>query len=157
MTISIPGVILKEITPEELEESATLVPGAADIWREIARRVNLYPICQVSSDIGETVVRGALEHAGLLGTQLGQVKEHRALFCETLIGKVSMVRQLEADIHIDGRPSTVSDLQRFVQQLVLVEAPGQEKPAGSSSGPLAANNIQHAPSLAAALGLPSTF
>ena len=32
---------------------------------------------------------------------------HRLLFCSTLEGKVSIVRQLEPELHIDGDPSTV--------------------------------------------------
>ena len=52
--------------------------------------------------------RGALESAGLLGSGPGQIKPHRALFCSTLEGKNSMVRQLDAQLHIDGHPSTVS-------------------------------------------------
>ena len=36
-----------------------------------------------------------------------QVPAHRLLFCSTLEGKVSIVRQLEPELHIDGDPGTV--------------------------------------------------
>ena len=36
-----------------------------------------------------------------------QVPAHRLLFCSTLQGKVSIVRQLEPELHIDGDPGTV--------------------------------------------------
>ncbi|KAL4424243.1 hypothetical protein ABPG75_001544 [Micractinium tetrahymenae] len=148
VTLSVPGVLLEESSPAELEESASVRAGAADLVREVARVARVYLMCHVSDDIGEAVVRGALEHAGLLGANPGQVPPHRALFCGTLDGKVSLVRQLEPDLHIDGHEKTVSDLQRFVKQLVLVQQPGA---AGSSLA--AAGNIQLAPSLGAALGL----
>lgn len=80
----------------------------------------------------------------------------RLLFCSTLEGKASFVRQLEPELHVDAHPRTVSDLQRFVKQLVLVAPPGQQAalPAGGSGGGgAAAANVQHAPSLAAALGV----
>ena len=37
----------------------------------------------------------------------GQVPAHRVLFCSTLEGKVSIVRQLEPELHIDGHHQTV--------------------------------------------------
>lgn len=120
-------------------------------------------MCYVSSDVGQAVVTGALEHAGVTGAGPGQVPPHRwaplvcggalrcrctrppasvhahtlgsaaaapsrrrhgqacrcspppppfgrgrrALFCGTLAGKVSLVRQLEPELHIDGHPQTV--------------------------------------------------
>jgi hypothetical protein len=68
---------------------------------------------------------------------------------------MSFVRQLEAQLHIDGTPQTVSDLQRFVKQLVLV-APSNAAAAlpEAAAAPLAAGNVQHAPTLAAVMGLP---
>ena len=129
----------------------------------------------------------------------------RALFCSTLDGKTSMVRQLEPGMHIDGHPHTVrlrsatararpprcplvrsrsrsplplaaaaestaappiaraaqiTQLQRFIPQLVFIERPGGggsdggEGSAAPPPPPAAAPNIQTAPSLAAALGVP---
>ena len=54
--------------------------GAA-LAREVARccSAGLYLMCQVADDVGEAVVRGALEHAGLLGTAPGQVPPHRCV------------------------------------------------------------------------------
>jgi len=50
----------------------------------------------------------------------------------------------------------VSDLQRFVKQLVLVQHPQQAAAAAGSSASgsiVVAGNVQRAPSLAAALGV----
>ena len=38
---------------------------------------------------------------------LAQIPAHRLLFCSTLEGKTSIVRQLEPDLHVDGHPHTV--------------------------------------------------
>lgn len=73
---------------------------------------DLYLLCHVSDDIGEALVRGALEHAGVTGAAPGQVPPHRLLFCCTLAGKVSMVRQLDPDLHIDAHPQTVRPARR---------------------------------------------
>ncbi|KAI7838841.1 hypothetical protein COHA_007455 [Chlorella ohadii] len=158
VTLSVPGVLLEEKGAEELDESATVRQDAAELVRQIAGRADCYLMCHVSDDIGEALVRGALEHAGVTGSRPGQVPLHRLLFCGTLLGKVSIVRQLEPELHIDGHQQTVSDLQRFVKQLVLVGPPylAQQAAAVPSGGPgLAGPNVQHAPSLAAAMGLPS--
>lgn len=58
-------------------------------------------------------MRGALEHAGVVGNGAGHVPPHRLLFCDTLDGKASIVRQLEPEIHIDASSVTVSCSQSF--------------------------------------------
>lgn len=78
------------------------------ILRELAKNANVFLITHVVDDVGEATVRGALEDAGLVGPSGGQIKPHRLIFCSTLEGKVSIVRQLEPELHIDGHPSTVS-------------------------------------------------
>lgn len=43
----------------------------------MARAADLYLMCHVGDDLGEALVRGALEHAGIVGAGLGQVAPHR--------------------------------------------------------------------------------
>ena len=50
-----------------------------------------------------------------------QIPAHRVLFCSTLVGKTSIVRQLEPDLHVDGHPHTV----RLRQMLVAAVLPCQ--------------------------------
>lgn len=101
------------------------MPCAA-LVREVARATyDLYLLCHVSDDIGEALVRGALEHAGVTGAAPGQVPPHRLLFCGTLAGKVSMVRQLDPELHVDAHPQTVR-----------LELRGNS--AGAAEGPLRA-------------------
>jgi hypothetical protein len=90
-----------------VQESAVLREEAAAVVREMARLVNVFVVAHVVDDVGETTVRGALEFGGLVGSGPGQIPAHRVLFCSTLEGKVSLVRQLEPELHIDGHPHTV--------------------------------------------------
>lgn len=147
VTVSLPGVVLAERSTVELQEAATVLPGAAELVKEVSRICDVFLIAHVEDDVGEAVVTGALEAEGLLGPGAGQVRPHRLLFCGTLDGKVSIVRQLEPELHIDGHAVTVEDLKRFMPQLLLVQ---QE---GLSAGRPSAPNIGTAVSLPAYFGL----
>ena len=91
-----------------LQDGASVQKQAVFILHELTRHANVFFLTHVIDDVGEATVRGALEDAGLVGNAEGQIKSHRLVFCSTLEGKVSIVRQLEPDLHIDGHPSTVS-------------------------------------------------
>lgn len=80
---------------------------AAAVVREMLKGANVYVLAHVIDDIGEATVRGALEAGALVGLGAGQIPPYRVLFCSTLDGKVSIVRQLEPDLHVDGHPQTV--------------------------------------------------
>ena len=80
---------------------------AAAVMREVLKTANVYVLAHVIDDIGEATVRGALEAGGLVGLSAGQIPPQRVLCCSTLEGKVSIVRQLEPELHIDGHPQTV--------------------------------------------------
>ena len=90
-----------------LQDSASVQQAAVPIMRELVQNANVFLVTHVIDDVGEATVRGALEDVGLVGTSEGQIKPHRLVFCSTLEGKVSIVRQLEPELHIDGHPSTV--------------------------------------------------
>ena len=47
---------------------------------------------------------------GLVGSEAGQIAPHKVLCCSTLEGKISIARQLEPGLHIDGHPATVGVL-----------------------------------------------
>ncbi|CAD7699199.1 unnamed protein product [Ostreobium quekettii] len=124
VTISVPGVLLEQCDVEELEEEATVRPDAVEIVKELGSCVQLYLMAQVSSDIGEAVVRGALEAAGVLGRGKHQIPSHKLLVCETLPGKIAIVRQVEPELHVDGDRRTIEDLQRFIPQQLHIHKPG---------------------------------
>lgn len=147
VTLSVPGVLLEQWEPSQLEEEATVRPDAAEIIKEMASCMNTYLMSQVSSDIGEAVVRGALEAAGVIGKGPRQVLPHHLILCDTLKGKVAVVRQIEPELHIDGDHNTVSELQRFIPQQIHVFRKGGALATGSKG------IIGHAPSLADALNV----
>jgi hypothetical protein len=134
ITISAAGVLLEEWEPAELQDSATARPDACEIVKEMCRLAEVTVLAHVTDDVGQAAVTGALEAAGLVGSSQGQLKPHRLLFCSTPEGKVSMVRQLDPELHIDGSRATVDSLQRFIPQLLLVA-----KPSGQAGAVLAAN------------------
>ncbi|KAK9904670.1 hypothetical protein WJX75_000179 [Coccomyxa subellipsoidea] len=123
VTVSAPGVLLEEWTPTDLQESAVLRTDAAAVMREVLKTANVYVLAHVIDDIGEATVRGALEAGALVGPSAGQIPPHRVLFCSTLEGKTSIVRQLEPELHIDGHPQTIEALKRFMPQLLHVRHP----------------------------------
>lgn len=145
VTISLPGILLRESQPHQLQDGATVVPAAASLVKDVAKAgCDVFLLAHVPDDVAQAAVTGAVEAAGLLGPQRGQIRPQRLLFCATLEGKVSMVRQLEPELHLDAHASTIEDLKRFMPQLVHV----------SPSGPtIKAPNVGHAPSLAAFFGL----
>jgi len=93
-----------------LQDSASVRQAVVPILPELAKHANVFLITHVIDDVGEATVRGALEDVGLVGPSEGQIKSHRLVFCSTLEGKVSIVRQLEPELHIDGHPTTVSTM-----------------------------------------------
>lgn len=143
VTISALGSLTEEWASTDLQEGVTLRPAAVDVLREVAACADTYIITQVQDDVGQAVMLGSLEAAGLVGTLPGQLPPHHVLFCSTLDGKVSVVRQIEPDLHIDGSGKTVEDLKRFMPQLLHITQPGTA-PAGAGS-----SNVRSSSSLAA--------
>jgi len=90
-----------------LQDSASVRQQAVPILLELAKNANVFLITHVIDDVGEATVRGALEDVGLVGFSEGQIKPHRLVFCSALEGKVSIVRQLEPELHVDGHPVSV--------------------------------------------------
>lgn len=158
LTISLGGVVITETSTNQLEEGATLIPGAIEALSTLRYAgTDIYLLAQVASDIGETVVRGALEHGGILGTTSpNQIPPHKLLCCDTLDGKISLVRQLEPGLHVDGHPATIHALQRFVGRLALIHDKSHQDGSDDKQkgrGVVAAHNIRVARSLSEALGL----
>ncbi|KAF5829924.1 hypothetical protein DUNSADRAFT_15304 [Dunaliella salina] len=105
--------------------------------RGLRRASDVYMLAQVMDDVGQAVITGALEAAGLIGPQPTQLPPQRLLFCSTHPGKQSMVRQIEPDLHVDSDARTVEDLRRFVPQLLWVGTEG-----APASGSCAASLVE---------------
>ncbi|KAK9824912.1 hypothetical protein WJX74_005715 [Apatococcus lobatus] len=133
ITMSAPGVLLQETEPHQLQDGACMQESAAEIVGAMAQVANVFILAQVEDEIGEATVRCALEEAELLGLKQGQVKPHRLLFCSTLEGKVSMVRQLEPGLHVDAAAATIESLQRFMPQLLYIQQAHLPPPASGSN------------------------
>lgn len=133
VTISVPGVLLLEQHAEQLSDSATVRPEVVLIVKELVQAVDTYLMAHVADDIGQATVAGALEDCGLIGTGTGQVPLHRLLLCSTLGGKVSIVRHLESELHIDAQSDTIGELARFIPQLLFIVPPGSAQAAGLES------------------------
>lgn len=142
VTVTCPGIVLQQSTPGELQEEAALQPKAAEIIREMAATLDVYLVTHVTDDVGQAVVMGALEAAGIIGDQHNKIKPHRVLFCATLDGKVSIVRQLEPDLHFESHPGTVDDLRRFLPHMVHVKF-GESLGFGSSGNLGRAQSLAH--------------
>ena len=121
VTVSVLGLLVEEKCAEELVmQGATPIPSGIAVVKDmlICKR-DVYLICHVQDDVGEAVVLGALEHHGLIGESEHQVPVHRVIFCSSQLSTVSIVRQLEPHMHVDGDKEIVQELSRFLnaQQL----------------------------------------
>lgn len=117
ITCRLLGVILEENTPEELQNQATVRSSVLEVLSEITKYSDLYLMETVLDDESEMRVLTALENAGVFTS--GLVKD-KVLFCSTENGRMSFVRQLEPDWHIDSNPEISSQLARFIRQQVHI-------------------------------------
>ena len=116
VTVSVLGLLVEEKCAEELMmQGATPIPaGIAVVKDMLVCRKDVYLICHVQDDVGEAIVLGALEHHGLIGESEHQVPVHRVIFCSSQLSTVSVVRQLEPHVHLDGDKGIVEELSRFL-------------------------------------------
>ncbi|KAL1832711.1 hypothetical protein ACET3Z_002362 [Daucus carota] len=122
MTCQLLGVVLEESTPEELKEHVTVRSSAVEVLLEIGKVCDIYLMEMILDDDSEEKVLSALEKSGLLGP--GGLMKEKVLFCSTGNGRLSFVRQLEPDWHIDKDPDILSSLSRFVKNVLLVAPTG---------------------------------
>ncbi|KAK1422909.1 hypothetical protein QVD17_18198 [Tagetes erecta] len=126
VTCRLLGVILEENTPEELQAAnkATVKSSVLEVLSEITKHSDLYLMERVLDDESENKVLTALEDAGIF-TSGGLVKD-KVLFCSTENGRMSFVRQLEPDWHIDSNPEITSQLARFIRHQLHISAKKQQ-------------------------------
>ncbi|KAL8248369.1 hypothetical protein R6Q59_005237 [Mikania micrantha] len=113
VTCRLLGVILEENTPEELQNQATVKSSVLDVLLEITKHCDLYLMERVLDDESQEKVLMALENAGIFTS--GALVKDKVLFCSTENGRMSFVRQLEPDWHIDSNPEITSQLARFIR------------------------------------------
>ncbi|KAG8043598.1 hypothetical protein GUJ93_ZPchr0458g22859 [Zizania palustris] len=108
VTCRLLGVILEETTPEELQNHVTVRPSVLEVLLEIAKFCDVYLMERILDDESGEKVLSALSEAGLF-TCGGLIKD-KVLFCSKENGRVSFVRQIEPDWHIDTSPDIVHQL-----------------------------------------------
>ncbi|XP_058098030.1 peroxisome biogenesis protein 22-like [Magnolia sinica] len=113
MTCQLLGVILEESSPEELQKHATVKPSVVEVLLEISKSCDLYLMERILDDESGERALSALEDAGLFRTS--SLIKDKVLFCSTENGRMSFVRQLEPDWHVDTNLEIVSQLARFIR------------------------------------------
>ncbi|PKU85772.1 peroxisome biogenesis protein 22 isoform X1 [Dendrobium catenatum] len=113
VTCQLLGVILEEKNPEELQKHATVRPSVVEVLQEITKCCDFYLMERVLDDESEERVLSAMENAGLFGS--GGLNRDKVLFCGTENGRISFVRQIESDWHIDSNLDIISQLTRFIR------------------------------------------
>ncbi|XP_019167722.1 PREDICTED: peroxisome biogenesis protein 22-like [Ipomoea nil] len=129
VTCQLLGVILEETTPEELQKQVTVRSSVLEVLLEITKYCDLYLMERVLDDESEKKVLLALEDAGVF-TSGGLVKD-KVLFCSTENGRISFVRQLEPDWHIDINPDIVTQLARFIKYQLHISPTKPERMAAN--------------------------
>ncbi|KAA8497270.1 Peroxisome biogenesis protein 22 [Porphyridium purpureum] len=109
--------------------SCELNSEAAEAIEKLAGTFNLYMIVRVDTDQDEQLVRLAFEKVGLFTT--GAAK-HKLLFCETLMGRASIARQIEPELHMDSSTIVTESLFRFIRY-AAVFGPNHEQDIGHAS------------------------
>lgn len=104
--------------------------AAVPYLKRIAAMCDLYLVVHILNDESEIAVKEALRSAGIYESGMD---ERKTLFCETLDGRISIVRQLDPHLHIDPNPEIVSSLRRFVKFVALI-APAASILPGPSGG-----------------------
>lgn len=123
------GEVDLEVTAKE---RVMLRPEVVPHLRSFSRMFDLYFIVEVESDEAEEAVAAALKDAGLF--EPGLLDRRKLLFCETDMGKASIARQIESQLHVDESTAVVNALQRFVPYVSLVTANAKSlaMPSGSN-------------------------
>jgi len=104
------------------EALAVLLTGGAGegvpVELHLITRLALQPGVSEAAQADE--LSAFLASEGVVGEGRGRLPAHRSLVCSTHVGRVALVRQLAADLHVEACADTVAELSRFgirLQQL----------------------------------------
>eukprot|EP00184_Porphyridium_aerugineum_P005594 CAMPEP_0184695086 /NCGR_PEP_ID=MMETSP0313-20130426/2831_1 /TAXON_ID=2792 /ORGANISM="Porphyridium aerugineum, Strain SAG 1380-2" /LENGTH=362 /DNA_ID=CAMNT_0027153479 /DNA_START=50 /DNA_END=1138 /DNA_ORIENTATION=- len=109
----------------------------AHLLIRLTRSFDLYLIIRVDDDTTEQEVLQSLQEIDLFKPSVGNMKKCKVLFCSTLLGRVSIVRQLEPQLHLDSNPEVVNGLYRFIKWAAVFGP----RYLQDISAPSSANNI----------------
>jgi len=134
VSCSTKGVLL-EFDPDT--RKPRVIEGALPLLVQLACHADLYLITQCNDDQEERAVRHFLLKCRIFEAGLNPAK---ALFCDSMMGKVHMVRQLGSYMHLDGDEEVVQALHLHVPRLGLISSSSQSRAAYLEA-------VQWAPSL----------
>ncbi|WOL18811.1 peroxisome biogenesis protein 22-like [Canna indica] len=128
VTCQLLGIILEETTPEELQKHATVKSSVLEVLLHIAKFCDVYLMERVLDDESGERVLSALDDSGVFIS--GGLVRDKVLFCSTENGRISFVRQLEPDWHMDTNAEIIHQLTRFIKYLLHVtpDRPQQTAP-----------------------------
>ncbi|KAJ3196928.1 hypothetical protein HDU82_001606 [Entophlyctis luteolus] len=82
-------------------------------------RINIHLICTVSSDAQKQQILDLLSSSGLFAKNA--LDRRRVLFCETVLGRVHVVKQLGCLVHCDDDDAVLTQLLPHVKRLIRVK------------------------------------
>eukprot|EP01057_Protomagalhaensia_wolfi_P003519 Protomagalhaensia_wolfi_Nauph_80__3518@NODE_356_length_2700_cov_103_092822_g268_i0_p2_GENE_NODE_356_length_2700_cov_103_092822_g268_i0NODE_356_length_2700_cov_103_092822_g268_i0_p2_ORF_typecomplete_len211_score19_14Peroxin22/PF12827_7/0_00038TssC/PF17541_2/0_0018_NODE_356_length_2700_cov_103_092822_g268_i0127759 len=97
------------ISQDPRNGTLSLIQDSVAPLKELAAKHKIILISKVSSDEHSDTVSSLLESAGLVGPQL--IEKHRVLFCDTAVGRSSMVRQIAPALHFESSVEAVVSLE----------------------------------------------
>jgi len=126
VVVSVAGVLVEEMSAKQLSDGATVIESSLGLIQDIVGwKKDVYLVCEVEDDVGEAVVLGTLEHAGLVSSThnaastCNVVPQHRVIFCSSPESKVSIVRQLDPGLYLDIDEAVCRELSRFLGRAVV--------------------------------------
>ena len=126
IVVNVGGLLVEEMSARELSDGATAIESSVGLIQDIVEwKKDVYLVCEVEDDVGEAVVLGALEHAGLVSSthdatsSCRGVPQHRVIFCSSPESKVSIVRQLDPGLYLDIDEAVCRELSRFMGRAVV--------------------------------------
>jgi len=96
-----------------------------DMFKKLVSQSDVYLITQVISDDEENHFTQLINKSGLIENGLNPYK---VLFCSTTEGRRHMVRQLSTDLHIDTHPNVITELHKFITEIVYIHDDSSRKP-----------------------------
>ncbi|KAM0952313.1 putative peroxisome biogenesis protein [Dioscorea sansibarensis] len=129
VTCRLLGIVLEETNLDDLQRSVTVKASVLEILLEMTKFCDLYLMERILDDESEVKVVSALNDAGIFTS--GSFVSDKVLFCSTDNGRVSFVRQLEPDWHIDTDFEIVSQLARFIKYQLHISPTRPDRPASN--------------------------
>lgn len=111
-----------------LDDTGNLRDDIVSVLKKFAGLFELYVVVRVDNDEAEDRISASFRNAEVTGFDI-----RKLVFCDTVDGRVSIVRQIEPHLHIDEAESVVTKLQRFIKHVAIVSETAKSAPSSSNS------------------------